>query len=67
MARPKKESKQVETGKFVRIMYRYLAHPTDRQIYRMENWLSSLYHLSNESVAERKETYRTTGKELTFN
>ena len=60
-----KKSK-TEAGNFIRITYRYLEHPTDLQMYRMENWLDLLFHLSNQSIAERKEAYRTTGKGLTY-
>ena len=67
MSRPKKKkSEQTDTGKTVRIACRYRAYPTDLQIHRMGNWLTSLCHLSNTAVAERKEAYRTTGKGLTY-
>ena len=36
MERPQKKSK-AEAGNFIRISYKYLAYPTDLQIYRMEN------------------------------
>src|SRR5208283_2166328 len=32
----------------------------------MENWICSLCHLSNEAIQERKETYKVTGKGLTY-
>ena len=54
MSRPNKKSK-AETGNHIRITYKYQAYPTDLQIYRVENLMGSLCHLSNQSVAERKE------------
>jgi putative transposase len=65
MARPKKKSK-AEAGTLIQISCKYLAYPTDLQIYLMENWMGSLCHLSNASIAERKDAYRSTGKGLTY-
>jgi hypothetical protein len=50
--------------------HKYLAEPTDLQEFRMQNcplsngWCGSLCHPSNESIAERKDSYRNTGKRL---
>src|SRR5271169_685650 len=65
MARSK--NKPIRTTKdVVQIAYRYLAYPKDLQVLSMENWMCSLCHSSNEAIQERKETYRATGKGLTY-
>jgi len=65
MSRPRKRTK-TETGPLIQVAHKYLAYPTDLQIYRMENWMGSLCHLSNASIAERKEAYHVNGKGLTY-
>ncbi|HMK44014.1 MAG TPA: transposase, partial [Dissulfurispiraceae bacterium] len=65
MSRPKKNSNKTEVPT-VRIACRYRAYPTDLQQYRMENWLWTLGGLYNSAVAERKETYKITGKSVTY-
>jgi putative transposase len=65
MARPKRKTKAA-SGNLIQVTHKYLAYPTDLQTYRMENWMGSLCHLSNASIAERKDAYRSTGKGLTY-
>ena len=65
MARPKKKTKAA-SGNLIQVAHKYLAYPTDLQTYHMENWMDSLCHLSNASIAERKDAYRSTGKGLTY-
>jgi putative transposase len=65
MWRPKKKPK-AETGKLLQKAHKYLAEPTELQAYRMENWFGSLCRLGNECIAERKDSYRNTGKGLTY-
>jgi len=65
MARPSKKSK-AQADNLIRIAYRYLAYPTNLQVYRMENWMDSLCRLGNETIAERKDAYHATGKGLTY-
>jgi len=65
MSRPKKKPK-ADTGKLIRKAHKYLAEPTELQEYRMENWIGALCRLGNESIGERKDSYRNTGKGLTY-
>ena len=62
---PKRKPKAA-SGNLIQVTHKYLAYPTDLQTYRMENWMGSLCHLSNASIAERKDAYRSTGKGLTY-
>src|SRR5208282_1401640 len=65
MSRPKKKPKS-DTGALIQKAHKYLAEPTDLQEYRMENWFGALCCLGNDSIAERKDSYRMTGKGLTY-
>lgn len=65
MSRPKKKSKQQSDDTY-RLAYRYRAYPTDLQEYQMENWFFVLHGLYNGAVLERKESYKTTGKGVTY-
>ena len=65
MSRPKKKPK-CEARTLIQKAHKYLAEPTGLQEYRMENWFGSLRHLSNESIAERKDAYRAAAKGLTY-
>jgi len=61
------KNKPIHTIKdVVQIAYRYRAYPTDLQVLSMENCISSLCHLSNEAIQERKEASKATGKGLTY-
>src|SRR5208283_1691554 len=65
MSRPKKKLKS-DTGALIQKAHMYLAEPTDLQEYRMDNWFGTLCRLGNDSIAERKDAYRNTGKGLTY-
>lgn len=48
------------------ITYKYHAYLTDLQQYKAENWLYILCNFYNESIEERKNHYKETGKSLSY-
>lgn len=65
MSRPRKKDR-TPSRETCRIAYQYRGYPTDLQEYRLENWLFVLHGLYNEAILQRKETYRSTRKSITY-